>query len=148
MWVGNTFVFIYFFFFLNPNQHFILFYEILSVQRITRPHFEHQTESMRSNCEVSSCRVVSVCTWSGSLELGIVGAVDRPSRDWSGRRSVSLPLCTRLMHSSVTAETFSCSISAGLENTQLSDLSVWSCWKQREKHVNCTSDLHVTLKQI
>lgn len=54
----------------------------------------------------------SVCTWSGSLELGMLGALDRPSRDWSGIRSVSLlPPPPPFIQSSVTAGTFSCSIS-------------------------------------
>lgn len=73
-----------------------------------------QSAIIRGNC---MCLVywVSVCTCSGSLALGMAGAVDRPSRDWPGRRSVSTSVWTRLIHSSVTAEDFSCSISAGLD---------------------------------
>lgn len=54
------------------------------------------------------------CTWLGSLALGMVGAVARSSRGSSERRSGWTPSWTWLIHPSVTAETFSCSISAGL----------------------------------
>lgn len=93
--------------------------------------FINQPKAYYFTVHPEDARLPSVRTWLGSVELGTVGAVDRPSRDWSGSRSVSPPVWSRLTCSSVTVEAFSWSIAAGLEEYPAVRFISEQQWKQR-----------------
>lgn len=125
--LGNKLWFI----FISKKSIVIPFHEVLTIQKIMPPYF-NSLQTAAQEASVCHCRVDSMYTWSDSLALGMVGAVDRPSRGCSERRSASTPAWTRLIHPSVTAETFSCSISAGLDKYSAVTLIREWLWRQRE----------------